>query len=154
MPRFCFSTPYGLWIPWVVGYHSLYLKGELWCWRTFWGFAFYSQRTPFWLAYLEFLSIFVQFCPLWFLTQCRLCCLSLTEGMAVGFCWPGLSLVLCTGPWVFLVSLPLVLTAVKLCSASVVNLGQTFLALSLRSPLLVTGIGSLGLDTFLLLPQA
>lgn len=104
-------------------------------------------EAPFWHAYLEFLSI------QWFLTQCRLSCLSLTEGMAVGFYCPGLSLALCPGPWVFSVFWPLVLIAVKLCSVSVVNLGQTFLALSL-SPLLDAGIGSLGLDTSLLFLQA
>lgn len=71
----------------------------------------------------------------------------------MGFYGPGLSLALCTEPWVFLVFQPLVLMAVKLCSVSVVNLGQMFLALSL-SPLLDTGIGSLGLNTFLLFPQA
>lgn len=71
----------------------------------------------------------------------------------MGFYGLGLSLALCTGPWVFLVFRPLVLMAVKLCSVSVVNLGQTFLALSL-SPLLDAGLGSLGLDTFLLFPQA
>lgn len=60
------------------------------------------------------------------------CYLSLTGGMAVGFCCSGPSLALCTRPWVWtsLVFLPLLPLAVKVCPISVVNLGQKFLDLS------------------------